>query len=60
LEGLHSLDKLERLHDVLLTVHDQANQRTKLIVEGLKKKSTVENFKNGSPEYTLIVNEYHD
>ncbi|KAJ1255434.1 hypothetical protein BS78_K218600 [Paspalum vaginatum] len=50
LEGLHGMDKLGRLHDVLLTIDGKASGRTKSIVEGLKKTSS---------KYSLIVNEHH-
>ncbi|KAL6653558.1 hypothetical protein ACP70R_008482 [Stipagrostis hirtigluma subsp. patula] len=49
LEGLHGIEELGRLHDVLLTVHSQASEHTKLILENLKRPS----------ECALIVNEYH-
>jgi disease resistance protein RPM1 len=54
LEGLHSMDKLEMLQDVVLTVDSQASELTKSRVECLKNKET------SSSKYTLIVNEYHD
>ncbi|CAN6226838.1 unnamed protein product [Urochloa humidicola] len=50
-EGLHYLDELGNLHDVHLTVHEQATQGT---------KSILEDFKKGSPKFSLIVSEYHD
>ncbi|KAJ1255437.1 hypothetical protein BS78_K218900 [Paspalum vaginatum] len=50
LEGLHGMDELGRLHDVLLTIDGQASGPTKSIVESLKKTS---------PKYSLIVNEHH-
>lgn len=54
LEGLHGLDELGMLHDVLLTVDTQANEMTKSRVEYLKKEKTP------SSKYTLNVNKYHD
>ncbi|XP_022685300.1 disease resistance protein RPM1-like [Setaria italica] len=54
LEGLHGLDELGMLHDVLLTVDTQANEMTKLRVDYLKKEKTP------SSKYTLNVNKYHD
>jgi disease resistance protein RPM1 len=48
LEGLHGMDELGTLHDVLLTIDGKASGLTKLIVEGLKKTSKI----------SLIVNEH--
>ncbi|CAL4990848.1 unnamed protein product [Urochloa decumbens] len=50
-EGLHGMDKLQNLHDVLLTMDGQASDRTKSIIEGLKKTSS---------KYSFIVNERND
>ncbi|XP_062197029.1 disease resistance protein Pik-2-like [Phragmites australis] len=54
LEGLHGMDELGMLHDVLLTVDGQASEQTQFILETLKKG------KKQSSKYALIVNEYHD
>ncbi|OEL28992.1 hypothetical protein BAE44_0009989 [Dichanthelium oligosanthes] len=51
MEGLHGMDKLGRLRDVLLTVDGEQSEPTKSILEDLKRVSS---------KYTLIVNEYHD
>jgi hypothetical protein len=37
LEGLHGLDKLESIHDVIVTVDGQVEGTTKLILDELKK-----------------------
>lgn len=52
LEGVHGMDNLKKLHDVILTVDDEASELTKAMVDDLKKSSS-------SKKYTLIVNEYH-
>ncbi|KQJ87182.1 disease resistance protein RPP13 [Brachypodium distachyon] len=51
LEGVHGMDKLSSLHDVLLTVDDKAGKLTKSVLDDLKKSSS-------SRKYALIVNEY--
>jgi disease resistance protein RPM1 len=51
LEGLHGIEKLGAIHDVLLTIDGQASGHTKSIVDGLKK--TLSN-------YSLVVNEHND
>ncbi|GJN38120.1 hypothetical protein PR202_gb27132 [Eleusine coracana subsp. coracana] len=53
LEGLHGIDEIEMLGDVILIVDSQARGETKARVDFLKKKE------NPSSKYTLIVNEYH-
>ncbi|KAK3159730.1 hypothetical protein QOZ80_1BG0050350 [Eleusine coracana subsp. coracana] len=53
MEGLHGIDELEILRDVILIVDSQARGETKVRVDCLKKKE------NPSSKYTLIVNEYH-
>jgi hypothetical protein len=53
LEGLHGIDELKTLRDVILLVDNQARGETKARVECLKKKE------NPSSKYTLIVSEYH-
>ncbi|XP_062200252.1 disease resistance protein Pik-2-like [Phragmites australis] len=53
LEGLHGMDELGMLNDVLLTVGGQSSEQTKSILEGLKTG------KKPSSKYALIVNEYH-
>ncbi|WVZ82784.1 hypothetical protein U9M48_030011 [Paspalum notatum var. saurae] len=50
-EGLHGLDKLGMLHDVLLTIDGEESEPTKSILEDLKRVSS---------KYTLIINEYHE
>lgn len=52
LEGVHGIEKLGSVHDVLVTVDDKAGEPTKSILEGLKRSS--------SRKYALIINEYHD
>jgi len=52
LEGLHGMEKLKTLHDVLLTVDGIGSEPTKSILEDLKRVP--------SSKYTLIVNEYLD
>lgn len=49
-EGVRGIEKLESLHDVLITVDDKAGEPTKSILEELKKRS--------SGKYALIINEY--
>ncbi|XP_066313851.1 disease resistance protein PIK6-NP-like [Miscanthus floridulus] len=53
LEGLHGMDNLIRLEDVLLTVDGKRSEPTKSILDDLKEASV-------SSKYTLIVNESHD
>lgn len=53
MEGLHGMDKLGMLHDVLITVEGEGSEPTKSILEDLKLESS-------KSEYTLIFNEYHD
>ncbi|XBJ13497.1 hypothetical protein VPH35_005658 [Triticum aestivum] len=52
LEGVHGMDRLGSLHDVLLTVDDKAGEPTTSILEDMKGSS--------SRKYALIINEYHD
>lgn len=47
-EGLHGMNKLEKIHDVILTVDGQAGGTTKLILDELKR---------GPRKYALNVNE---
>ncbi|EMS68464.1 Disease resistance protein RPP13 [Triticum urartu] len=56
LEGVHGMDKLKKLQDVILTVDDKASELTKTMVDDLKKSSS---SNTSSKKYTLIVNEYH-
>lgn len=51
LEGLHGMDKLLRLNDVLLTVDGKQSESTKSILKNLERRTS---------KYTLIVNESHD
>ncbi|AQK42522.1 Disease resistance protein RPM1 [Zea mays] len=52
LEGLHGMENLERLNDVLLTVDGKRSEPTKSILDDLKEVSV-------SSKYTVIVNESH-
>ncbi|KQJ87635.1 disease resistance protein RPP13 [Brachypodium distachyon] len=52
LEGLHGMDKLKKLHDVLLTVDHKAGEPTKMVLDDLKKSSLKQ-------KYALTVNESH-
>jgi disease resistance protein RPM1 len=51
LEGLHGLDELGMLHDVIISVDGHANNETRLALEDLRR---------GSSKYVLIVNESRD
>ncbi|CAL5010163.1 unnamed protein product [Urochloa decumbens] len=51
LEGLHGMDKLKKIHDVIVTVDGQAEGTTKLIIEELKDEAAKQR------EYALIVKE---
>ncbi|CAO2145821.1 unnamed protein product [Urochloa humidicola] len=54
LEGLHGIDELGMLCDVLLTVDGKASERTNVVLKGLREG------KKRSSKYTLVVNEYLD
>lgn len=53
LDGLHGLEVLGMLCDVVLTVDGHASERTKSVLKDLREG------KKRSSKYTFIVNQYH-